>query len=168
MQLAMIRTPEIAKYRGVVSDIRLHCPMLSPVMSFERGEVNYSLLMSGYSFLPTDHVGWLNEFPGTLPERIRPIPTVAGLIAEGLVQFMVDLDMSMAAPGEWDSEIAVGVVARDRSHAAEVALLLAYQICPPYEAVACAAEDIDSPDVHPDHPFDVNWRNVAVYAASVH
>jgi hypothetical protein len=92
---------------------------------------------------------------------------VAGLIAEGSAQFMVDLDMSMAAPGDWDSQIAVGVVARDRSHAAEVAVLLADQICP-YEAVACAAEDIDSPDVHPNHPFDVNWRNVAVYPAGVH
>jgi hypothetical protein len=142
--------------------------VLSPVMSFERVGVNYSLLMSGYSFLPTDHVGWLSEFPGPLPERIRPIPTVAGLIAEGSAQFMVDLDMSMAAPGEWDSQIAVGVVARDRSHAAEVAVLLDDQICPPYEAVACAAEDIDSPDVHPNHPFDVHWRNVAVYPAGVH
>jgi hypothetical protein len=74
---------------------------------------------------------------------------VAGLIAEGSAQFMVDLDMSMAAPGEWDSQIAVGVVAWDRSHAAEVAVLLAYQICPPCEAVACAAEDIDSPELAP-------------------
>jgi hypothetical protein len=81
---------------------------------------------------------------------------------------MVDLDMSMAAPGEWDSQIAVGVVARDRSHAAEVAVLLAYQIYPPHEAVACAVEDIDSPDVYQGHPFDVNWRSVAVYPAGVH
>jgi hypothetical protein len=78
-------------------------------MSFERVAVNYSLLMSGYSFLPTDHVGCLSKFPDLFPKESAQFLPWLGLIAEGSAQFMVDLDMSMAAPDEWDSQIAVGV-----------------------------------------------------------
>jgi hypothetical protein len=78
-------------------------------MSFERVAVNYSLWMSGYSFLPTDHVGCLSKFPDLFPKESAQFLPWLGLIAEGSAQFMVDLDMSMAAPDEWDSQIAVGV-----------------------------------------------------------
>ena len=53
---------------------------------------------------------WLFErIPRTSSRKNPPILNVAGLTAEGSAQFLVDLGMSIVAPREWDSQIAVGV-----------------------------------------------------------
>ncbi len=81
-----------------------------------------------------------------------------------MLKFLVDLDMC-TTQGDRDNQIAANVVARDRSHVSGVAV---YQSCRPHEATAGAVQDIDSRDVRPSHPFNVDRRDVAVYLADLH
>lgn len=79
-----------------------------------------------------------------------------------MLEFVVDLDMCVSAPGSWDTQITAGVRARAREHAVEVAVLQAYQVYHPHEAPFRAVEFING-DVDPDEPFDADGRPIEAY-----